>query len=73
MYPALKGSPNGKLRLLFELNPMAFLMENAGGAASNGKASILDVKAESLDQREPIYIGCKEDVDKAVEFLANGG
>lgn len=73
MYPALKGSPNGKLRLLFELNPMAFLMENAGGAASNGKISILDVNAESLDQREPIYIGCKEDVDKAVEFLAFGG
>jgi fructose-1,6-bisphosphatase I len=73
MYPALKGSPNGKLRLLFELNPMAYLIENAGGAASNGTMPILDVKAESLDQREPIYIGCKEDVDKAVEFLANGG
>ena len=73
MYPALKGSPNGKLRLLFELNPMAYLIENAGGAASNGTMPILDVRSESLDQREPIYIGCKDDVDKAVEFLANGG
>ena len=72
MYPALKGAPNGKLRLLFELNPMAFLLEHAGGAASNGKIPILDVKPESLDQREPVYIGCMEDVNKAVEFLANG-
>lgn len=72
MYPALTDSPNGKLRLLFELNPMAFLIENAGGSASNGRIPILDVKPESLDQREPVYIGCSDDVNKAVEFLANG-
>lgn len=69
-YPALKDAPNGKLRLLFELNPMAFLIEHAGGAASNGKIPILDVKPESLDHREPVYIGCSEDVKKAVAFLA---
>jgi fructose-1,6-bisphosphatase I len=69
MYPALNGSPNGKLRLLFELNAMAFLMENAGGAATNGKVPILDLKPESLDQRCPIYIGCVEDVQKAMEYL----
>jgi fructose-1,6-bisphosphatase I len=68
MYPALQGSPNGKLRLLFELNPMAYLIEQAGGAASNGKIPILDLKPESLDHRAPIYIGCKEEVAKAVEF-----
>jgi fructose-1,6-bisphosphatase I len=68
MYPALKDSPNGKLRLLFELNPMAFLIENAGGAASNGKTPILDIKPHSLDQREPVYIGCSDDVNKAIEF-----
>jgi fructose-1,6-bisphosphatase I len=68
-YPALKDAPKGKLRLLFELNTMAFLMEHAGGAASNGSMPILDIKPESLDQREPIYIGCREDVAKAVEFL----
>ena len=67
MYPALQGSPNGKLRLLFELNPMAYLMEQAGGAASNGRVPILDLQPESLDHRAPIYIGCKEDVAKAVE------
>jgi fructose-1,6-bisphosphatase I len=72
MYPALQGSPNGKLRLLFELNPMAYLIENAGGAATNGKTPILDLKPESLDQRAPIYIGCAEDVNKAMEYL-NGG
>jgi len=72
LYPALNGSPNGKLRLLFELNPMAFLIENAGGAATNGKTPILDLKPESLDQRAPIYIGCVEDVNKAMEYV-NGG
>ncbi|HYS43302.1 MAG TPA: class 1 fructose-bisphosphatase [Geobacteraceae bacterium] len=69
MYPALNGSPDGKLRLLFELNPMAYLIEQAGGAATNGKVPILDLKPESLDQRAPIYIGCVEDVGKAMEYL----
>ena len=72
MYPALNGSPNGKLRLLFELNPMAFLVENAGGAATDGARRILDIKPESLDQRSPIFIGCTEDVGKAMEYV-NGG
>ena len=69
MYPALTDSPNGKLRLLFELNPMAYLIEQAGGAATNGCMPILDMVPEGLDQRAPIYIGCKEDVAKATEFL----
>jgi len=69
MYPALTDNPNGKLRLLFELNPMAFLIEQAGGAATNGCMPILDMVPEGLDQRAPIYIGCKEDVAKATEFL----
>jgi fructose-1,6-bisphosphatase I len=69
MYPALNGSPNGKLRLLFELNPMAFLIEHAGGAATTGTTPILDLVPEKLDQRAPIYIGCRDDVAKAGEFL----
>lgn len=73
LYPALNDAPKGKLRLLFELNPMAFLIEHAGGSASNGKIPILDVKPDSLDHREPVYIGCSEDVQKAVEFLASEG
>ena len=69
MYPALNGSPNGKLRVLFELNPMAFIIEHAGGAASNGSIPILDILPESLDQRAPIYIGCSEDVKQAMTFV----
>ena len=69
MYPSLKNAPNGKLRLLFELNPMGYLVEQAGGKASTGTESILDVMPEKLDQRAPIYIGCREDVEKAEEFL----
>jgi len=72
MYPALNGSPNGKLRVLFELNPMAFIIEHAGGAASNGKIPILDIVPESLDQRAPIYIGCTADVQQAKEFVSAG-
>lgn len=72
MYPALNGSPDGKLRLLYELNPMAFLVEQAGGAASDGKRRVLDIKPEKLDQRAPIFIGCVEDVNKALEYV-NGG
>ncbi|GLI36548.1 class 1 fructose-bisphosphatase [Geobacter hydrogenophilus] len=70
MYPALNGSPNGKLRLLFELNAMAFLVENAGGAATDGRQPILDLEPHSLDQRAPVYIGCKADVVKAMEFVS---
>uniref|UniRef100_A0A831XKM6 Fructose-1,6-bisphosphatase class 1 n=1 Tax=Geobacter metallireducens TaxID=28232 RepID=A0A831XKM6_GEOME len=70
MYPALNGSPNGKLRLLFELNPMAYLVENAGGAATDGTQPILDLDPQSLDHRAPIYIGCKADVAKAMEFVS---
>jgi len=69
MYPALNDTPNGKLRLLFELNPMAFLIEQAGGAATNGNIPILDIVPEGLDQRSPVYIGCRDEVGKASEFL----
>jgi fructose-1,6-bisphosphatase len=58
-----------RLRLLYELNPMAFLMEQAGGAASNGNMPILDIKPESLDQRSPVFIGSPEDVSKAIEYI----
>jgi len=69
MYPALSDAANGKLRLLFELNPMAFLIEQAGGMATNGEIPILDILPEGLDQRAPVYIGCRNDVEKAAEFL----
>ncbi|MEA1935764.1 MAG: class 1 fructose-bisphosphatase [Thermodesulfobacteriota bacterium] len=68
-YPALKGSPKGKLRLIFELQPMAFIITQAGGMATNGEKDILSIKPESLDQRSPIYIGSRFEVEKAKEFL----
>lgn len=69
LYPELTNAPQGKLRMLFELNPMAFLVEQAGGAATNGKIPILDIVPESYDQCSPVYIGCRADVEKAGEFL----
>jgi D-fructose 1,6-bisphosphatase (EC 3.1.3.11) len=68
-YPSVKGSPNGKLRLIFELQPMAYIMEQAGGMATNGKEDILSVEPEKLNQRSPIYIGSRFEVEKAKEFL----
>jgi len=69
-YPALKNNKEGKLRLIFELQPMAFLITQAGGMATNGKEDILSIKPESLDQRSPIYIGSRFEVEKAREFLS---
>lgn len=68
-YPALKNSPEGKLRLLFELQPMAFIIEQAGGMATDGTRDILSIKVENLNQRSPIYIGSRYEVEKAKEFL----
>jgi fructose-1,6-bisphosphatase I len=73
LYPHLKEAPRGKLRLLYELNPMAFLVEQAGGAASTGRERILDLVPQRIDDRAPVFIGCKEDVAKAEEFIASQG
>ncbi len=69
MYPHLADAPEGKLRLLYELNPMAFLVEQAGGAASTGKQRILDIQPESADQRAPVFIGSRQDVEMAEKFI----
>jgi len=68
-YPALTKSPRGKLRLLFELQPMAFIIEQAGGQATDGRADILSLKVESLDQCSPVYIGSTTEVQMAQQFL----
>jgi fructose-1,6-bisphosphatase I len=73
LYPHLQDAPKGKLRLLYELNPMAYLIEQAGGAASTGKGRILDLVPQGIDDRAPVFIGCKEDVAKAEEFIALQG
>ena len=69
MYPATKTNPNGKLRLLYECNPMAFIAEQAGGIASNGKTRILDIKPTELHQRVPFFCGSKKMVEKVEEFI----
>ncbi len=69
LYPADKKSPKGKLRVLYEANPLAFLVEQAGGAASNGQQRILDIQPTDLHQRTPLLIGSHDDVQEAEEFL----
>jgi fructose-1,6-bisphosphatase I len=69
-YPAAPPKyPQGKLRLLFECNPFAFLAEQAGGSASFGEGDILDIKITELHQRTPIFIGSKKEVKKVVKFF----
>lgn len=68
-YPANTQSPRGKLRLLYEANPLAFVVEAAGGAATDGKTDILNIMPEELHQRTPLFIGSKEDVQTAREIL----
>jgi fructose-1,6-bisphosphatase I len=68
-YPADKKSPEGKLRLLYEANPFAFLFEQAGGSATNGAERILDVLPTALHQRTPLVVGSREDVLHFREFL----
>jgi len=75
MYPADKrdpAKPHGKLRLLCEAAPLAMVVEQAGGAATDGKQRILDIKPEALHQRVPLFIGSKKDVEKATELMQQG-
>jgi fructose-1,6-bisphosphatase I len=68
-YPSTSKNPDGKLRLLYECNPMAFLAERAGGKASNGFNRILDIKPSELHQRVPFFCGNKDMVDKLEAFM----
>lgn len=68
MYPATRKAPGGKLRLMYEANPMGMVIERAGGMASTGTERILDLQSTELHQRVPVYMGSEEDVRLAVEF-----
>lgn len=68
LYPADSGHPNGKLRLLYECAPLAFLIENAGGKATNGTQDILDIVPTALHQREQLIIGSKYEVETYLKF-----
>ncbi|HEX6807024.1 MAG TPA: class 1 fructose-bisphosphatase [Gemmatimonadaceae bacterium] len=68
-YPSNARSPRGKLRLLYECNPLAFVAEQAGGAATDGTTRIMDVSPNELHQRSPLYMGSREEVELASEML----
>jgi fructose-1,6-bisphosphatase I len=68
-YPADRKNPEGKLRLLYEANPMAYLLEQAGGAATNGVDRILDIQPRALHDRTPLVLGSKHDVGVFRQFV----
>lgn len=69
LYPPTAGSPNGKLRLLYEANPIAFIAEQAGGVAIDGQRRILDILPESVHQRTPLVVGSKVEMDAFQQCL----
>jgi len=73
LYPGDSKNPQGKLRLSYEANPMAFIVEQAGGAATNGTERILDIVPRELHQRTPLVIGSRRDVEFVARTLAESG
>jgi fructose-1,6-bisphosphatase I len=73
MYPADAKHKEGRLRLLYEANPMAFIVEQAGGAASNGTQRIMDVPAYKLHQRIGVVLGSTEEVERVERYFAEAG
>ena len=69
IYPGDNKNPNGKLRLLYEAAPLAFVAEQAGGAASNGRQRIMELAPSALHQRTPLFLGSPEDVADAEAFV----
>ncbi len=72
LYPTTTKSPAGKLRLMYEANPLAFIAEQAGGAASSGKERILDIQPKKLHQRTPLILGNKDVVERTIEIMNSG-
>mmetsp|Transcript_26237 Transcript_26237/g.57280 ORF Transcript_26237/g.57280 Transcript_26237/m.57280 type:complete len:90 (-) Transcript_26237:4393-4662(-) len=70
LYPNDKKSKDGKLRLLYEANPMSMIIEHAGGKATTGTQRVLDIVPTSIHQRTPIFIGSTRDVDMLLEEFA---
>ena len=71
MYPSLKNKPEGKLRLLYECNPFAFIIEIAGGKATDGKQRILDIQPLKVHERTPFYIGSKHMMEELENYIKN--
>jgi len=68
-YPALQEKPQGKLRLLIEVGPWCYIIEKAGGLGTNGKTRILELTPQKVDERTPVYVGSKNAVRRAAQFL----
>jgi fructose-1,6-bisphosphatase I len=69
MYPATASNPNGKLRVLYECMPMAYIIEQAGGLASTGEIPVLDIMPRKLHERSPIFLGSREDVEDVLAVI----
>jgi len=69
LYPEDKKSPKGKLRLLYECNPLSFLIEKAGGKSTDGKISILEIQPKEFHQRVPIYVGSSSEIDLYLKLV----
>lgn len=70
IYPNVPAAPKGRLRLLYECNPLAFIAEQAGGMATTGRKRILEIEPEALHERAPLFIGSKSMVEKAMSFIS---
>ena len=70
IYPNTDAAPNGRLRLLYECSPLAWIIEEAGGKASDGKNRLLDIIPNNIHQRVPLFIGSIEMMEKAEKFMA---
>ena len=71
MYPSTSKNPKGKLRLLYECNPISFICEQAGGLAIDGEENILDIQPEALHQRVPFYCGSEKMINQVQTFIKN--
>jgi len=69
LYPTTSSHPDGKLRLMYECNPLAFIVEQAGGKATDGRQRILDIQPQQLHERTPVFIGSTAMVEKVEEFI----
>jgi fructose-1,6-bisphosphatase I len=69
IYPATTLNPDGKLRLIYECNPLAFIAEQAGGLATDGYNRILDIEPKKLHQRAPFFIGSKNQVEQVMQLM----
>ena len=68
LYPAMTTHPNGKIRLLYEANPMSFIVEQAGGMSITGRQRIMELKPGKLHQRVPVVLGSKEEVQRVMDY-----